>query len=858
MNKKAPRHLEQQLLQQQELITDISRLFIENSETDAMIVQALQMTGEFLGLSRVMLLDYRQQSLHCQYEWYEHNGLVVSKLGVVKPLEDAEAQMLETLARRGISCYKLDETASEDIILRYEPDTVARLFLTVFCENDFWGLLEFDRYADNTPWTESDTRLGKIVATILSLAISCRNREDRLQKSLLEAEQATDKANQAKVDFLSRMSHEMRTPMNAIIGMTDIALCSKNLDKMEYCLNQIDNASKHLLNVINDILDMSKMETKKLVLSLDEFDFEQALMGIIDFIQSLAEEKRQDLIINIDPHIPRSLIGDELRIGQVIFNLLNNAIKFTPDGGEIKLNISQLAAEGDLLTLQVEVIDNGVGIPETQQARLFSYFEQADGSTTRKYGGTGLGLAICKHVVNLMGGDIRVQSSINQGAAFIFTMKLQKGKRQLNRRLSSNISRSEIRILAVDDSSDIRKYFLRIMSALDLPCDVAADGTEALAMIEACHDKLYNVFFVDQQMPGMDGIELTKQIRSRTGCATVIIMTSSSPWNEIEQAAVAAGVSLFIPKPLFPSTIINGINECLGVAAKDKSAAKKAVLEGGYNFKNHRLLLAEDVPVNREIIHILLSDTQIGIDNAVNGRQALEMFEQNPQKYNIILMDMHMPDMDGYEATCAIRALPCKEGKTIPIIAMTANVLGDDDMEKCFSADISGHIGKPIEVKRLLDVLAGYLQPLKTPQRAVEKKEDSYKPISYIHNQEGKSAEAYTGFIPLIDVMSGLKRVMNNKTLYFTLLHNFSGRALADEMIAHIKNNDFRQTEQKAHAIRSMAANLGLSELLKVINDIEGHAKMKISSAMLINKLDETITRTLSSIKQLLEGEGVQ
>jgi signal transduction histidine kinase/CheY-like chemotaxis protein/HPt (histidine-containing phosphotransfer) domain-containing protein len=857
MKKSAPCYTEQQLLRQQELISDVCRLFIGNGETDDMLVQSLRIAGEFLGLSQVMLHNYQQQTLFCQYEWFDKKTLARSKRGIPQKLEDSETRIMEALARRDIACYIIDKANREDIISRYGLDSAPYLLLPVFCEDNFWGLLTFSQGGDFTPWSAPAISLGETVAAILSLALSRRSREDHLLDSLIGAQQAADQASQAKVDFLSRMSHEMRTPLNAVIGMTDIALASKDAEKREYCLNRIDNASKHLLHVINDILDMSKIEVSQLALALEEFDFEQTLMDVAGVVSSLAEEKRQDLIINLDDNVPRSLIGDELRIGQVIINLLINAIKFTPDGGVIKLNAARIAEKGDYQLLQVEVADNGIGIPEAQLARLFTSFEQVDGGIARKYGGTGLGLTICKHIVNLMGGDIRVSSDINQGSTFIFTMKLQKGRRQTERRLAGNISRSELRILAVDDCADIREYFLHIMAALGLPCDVAVSGAEALAMIEDRRGEPYNVFFVDWQMPGMDGIELSKKIRALTGYATAIIMISGAPWSEMEQQAVAAGVSLFIPKPLFPSTLINGINECLGVAAKDKAAAKKAVLEGGYNFKNHYLLLAEDMPANREIIHVLLADTQINIDNAENGRQALDMFSQNPQKYSIILMDMNMPEMDGYETTRAIRALPGIYGQNIPIIAMSANVFGGADVEKCLEADVNAYAGKPIEVKRLLDILAGYLQPKGSPFPAAEKKDDSYKPISYSHREDYPAGD-YSGFMPQIDVEDGLSRVMQNKMLYFTLLHNFSGRALAGELIAHIRNNDYKQTEQKAHAIKGMAANLGLGELLAIIGDIEGHAKMEVSSIALISELDKSMARTLSSIEQLLEGEGIK
>jgi signal transduction histidine kinase/CheY-like chemotaxis protein len=852
MSNSVPDQAEQHLLRQQALIADICLLFSGTSETDAMIVPALRMMGEFLGLSRLMLLNYQRQTLHRQYEWYDQNIAAGASSGVAK-LADTEARVAEALARREMAYFMLDESNRADIASRYSLPAAAVLFLPLFCGGEFWGLLEFERCESKIPWSACDISLGQTLAALFSGIISRRGREEHLLRNLREAQEAADQASQAKSNFLSRMSHEMRTPLNAIIGMTDIALTSNEMGKREYCLNQIDNASRHLMNVINDILDMAKMESSQLTLSLDEFDFEQALINIADVVNSLALEKRHDFVVDIAGDVPRSLIGDKFRISQVITNLLTNAIKFTPDGGVIKLKVSRLAGEGDMHTLQVEVADNGIGISEAQQARLFDSFEQGDGSIARKYGGTGLGLAICKYIVAMMDGDIRVSSAINQGSVFTFTMKLQKGKRHLARHLSSNISRSEIRILAVDDSPDIREYFMHIMSALGLPCDVAAGGLEALTMMEAHRATPYNVFFVDWQMPEMDGLKLSKRIRSLCGQAAVIIMITGYPLNELEQEAAAAGVSLCLSKPLFPSNIINGLNECLGVAAQDKLAAQKAVREGGYNFKAYHLLLVEDVAVNREIIHVLLADTQIGIDNAINGRQAVEMFTKNPAKYSLILMDMNMPEMDGYEATRAIRALPAEAGKNIPIIAMTANVF-KEDKENCLAAGLNSHLAKPVEARLLLEALAGYLQPA---DAAAGLPGGSYKPISYPSQQKEEAAAGYAAFLPLLDVAGGLSRAMNNSALYFTLLHNFSGRALAAEIIAHIRAGEHAQTARKAALLRGMAVNLGLSGLQAVIGDIEKYANMEDSSLALIGKLEEMMTQTLSYIEQLLQKEGI-
>ncbi|MCL1976321.1 MAG: ATP-binding protein [Firmicutes bacterium] len=708
---------------QQKLIADICRLFIGKNETDAMITRSLQMIGEHLGLCRVMLLNYQQQAFSCRYEWYENAHLMTSNIGLTKLLEDKEARITEALIKRDIFYKYIDDTNRLDISARYGLDYNDRLFFPVFCEDNFWGLLDFVQYPHHMGWTENDIGLGETLAALFSGIISRQSREYYLLSALSEAKEMADQASRAKLDFLSRMNHEMRTPMNAIIGMTDIALGTKETEKKNYCLNNIYEASKHLLGVIKDILDMSKLETSQLKLSMDEFDFEQMLMNVVDVLNSLALDKQQDLVINIDTDVPRSLIGDELRISQVITNLLSNAIKFTPNGGMIKMHVSLLAVKGDVHTLQVQVIDNGIGISKTYLNRIFNSFDQADSGFARQYGGTGLGLAICKHIVNMMGGDIKVDSVINEGSVFTFTMKLQKSSYQIEHTLTGNISRSEINVLVIDDSLDIREYFLAVMSAVKVPCEVAKSGQQALAMIEKRVEKPFKIFIVDWQMPEMNGIELAKKIRAMVGDTAPIIMISGTPWRQIEQEAVAAGVNLFIPKPLFPSVIINTINECLGITEKDKSDAEKAI-------------------------------------------QA---------------------------------ARP---------MASQAN---DFDISVAYN---------------------GFLQE--------------------------EDAKNYDMFLPMIDVFGGFSRVMNNKALYFTLLRNFSIRGLANEMIEYMQKKEYKAMAQKAHTMWGMAANLGLSGLMAVLDEITEHAKIEISPLPLIGKLDETVTQTVGSIEQLLEMEGIK
>ena len=528
-----------------------------------------------------------------------------------------------------------------------------------------------------------------------------------LEAELITAKEQAEQASRSKSDFLSRMSHEIRTPLNAVIGMNNIAMSANDPEKIYNCLEKIDKASKHLLGVINDILDMSKIEADKFELSYSEFDFERMLMNIMNVIIFRADEKRQNLVVYQGADVPPFIVSDEQRLSQVITNLLSNAVKFTPDHGTIILNTQKAEDKGEEVVLKIEVKDNGIGISEEQQMRLFTSFEQADGSISRKFGGTGLGLAISRRIVELMGGSIWVESEPGKGSNFIFTLKAKKGQEKTHTKLSPKIDKDNIRILAVDDSGETRICFTNIMEAHGLPYDVAAGGAEALDMIRQCGDKPYNVFFIDWHMPEMDGIALTKKIKEITGDNSVVFMVSVADWNEIEPEALSVGVKRFVSKPIFPSSVIDAVNECLG-AESAKAEARNRGSRNNQDYSNYTILLAEDVEINQEIIIAVLESTGVTIDIANNGREAIEMFEADPDRYSLILMDIHMPEVDGYEATRRIRGLEVEQAKEIPILAMTANVFRED-IENCLEAGMNDHIGKPVDQDDLFAKLGQYM-----------------------------------------------------------------------------------------------------------------------------------------------------
>jgi len=690
-------------LEQQELISELSRGFISSGDSQTLVTEAVAKLGRYHNVSLVFVfaMDYERKDMYLAYHWCA--GHAEPRNAIANLFEYLGSLFPENLPDSStVPIVVCDDTSNNpEAVFQalYAIDIMAVIAAPLYVDGRFWGVMCVEQSHTPRKWTQNEKGFVAMTASTIAGVIM----RDIYTIKLKEALNKAMEASKAKSDFLSSMSHEMRTPLNAITGMTTIGKKAKDMERKDYALGKIENASTHLLGVINDVLDMSKIEAKMLELSPGEFNFEKMLQKVVAVVNFRVDEKRQKLVVHIDNKIPKVLIADDQRLAQVVANLLSNAVKFTPEEGSIILSANFLGEKNGNCTIQVSVSDTGIGINAEQQKRLFSSFMQAESSTTRKYGGTGLGLAISKSIVEMMGGKIWVESEPEKGSTFAFTIQAKRGVESRQKRLL-DVNLSDVRIMAIDDDPDILSYFTEIMQGYGISCDTATNGEKALELIDQKGG--YHIYFIDWKMPGMDGIQLANAINSRRSGNSIVTMISAAEWSTIAEEAKAAGVDKFLSKPLFPSTITEIINDCLGVEKQGDEEAQVADISG--IFAGRRILLAEDVEINREIVQALFEPTKLEIDCAVNGTEAVRMFSEAPDKYDLIFMDVQMPEMDGYEATRLIRSLDNPKAKTIPIIAMTANVFRED-IEKCLAAGMNSHVGKPLDFDEVIKTLHSFL-----------------------------------------------------------------------------------------------------------------------------------------------------
>lgn len=756
-----------------------------------------------------------------------------------------------------ITGYSFDEAVSSNTRLLksgyHKKEFYENLWNTILSGREWTG--EFCNKKRNGEWYWEQASISPIkndydeITHFISVKVDITERK-ALIKTLEEAKKLAEDATKIKAEFMANMSHEIRTPMNAIIGLTQSVLRTDVTDKQKDYLEKILRSSQSLLGIINDILDFSKIEAGKLDLEIIEFSFDDVLDHVRDIIVSRIQKKKLDLLYKIDSNVPSYLIGDPLRLGQILINLSSNAVKFT-ETGEVVISAKMIEERDETVKIQFSVKDTGIGIKPEDQEKLFAAFTQSDASITRKFGGTGLGLSITKKLTKLLGGDIWVESIYGKGSTFTFTAVFKSSLKNEKKMMVMPIDLRGINVIVCDDNVSSNEIIKERLELFSFNVSTVTSGTDLIKTLRT--DSSFNLIIVDIDLPEQNGLDICKYIYKEKLCPEAKIILSASVYGneEVVNKAEELGVNAFLEKPMTPSSLFDTIMQAFGYADELSSRHKKSYSVNYYSkklemIKGAKILLAEDDEINQQVAIELLESIGLNVVVANNGIEVLEHL--NSSEFDIILMDLHMPEMDGYTTTKKIRKI--KELDSLPVLAMTADaVTGVKD--RCIEAGMQGFLTKPININELFGALTKWIKPgerqiaTSTAGEAIEKECD----VSEI---EG------------IDVVKGLHTVNDNKKLYLNLLEkmvaNYSG--FEKQIKAALDENDYELSVRLAHTLKGVAANLGaygiqgyskqLEEILKKNSKNEIEPALKILTDEL-NKVFLAINNSINKGEQTKE-----